>query len=108
MTASGAADGCFRSGESSSFYVSIRSTFIAELRVFGFAAVCFGCFDRGFSSKNSERASEFPFGVGLYLFLINSRKSCVIYELPANRFLRFLAPCFLGPVLCTVCESVLL
>ena len=42
------------------------------------------------------------------MFLINSRKSCVIYELPANRFLRFLAPCFLGPVLCTVCESVLL
>ena len=42
------------------------------------------------------------------MFLITSRKSCVIYELPANRFIRFLAPCFLGPVLCTVCESVLL
>ena len=55
MTASGAADGCFLSGESSSFYVSIRSTFIAELRVFGLAAVCFGFLDRGFSSKKSQR-----------------------------------------------------
>ena len=55
MTASGAADGCFLSGESSSFYVSIRSTFIAELRVFGLAAVCFGFLDRGFLLK---RASE--------------------------------------------------
>jgi len=105
LTASGAADGCFLSGECSSFYVSIRSTFIALLRVFGHAALCFGCLDSEFRLK---RASEFPFGVGLYLFLINSRKSCVIFELPANRFLRFLAPCFLGPVLCTVCESVLL
>ena len=61
MTASGAAEGCFLSGESSSFYVSIRSTFIiAELRVFGLAAVCFGCLDldRGFSSKKSQRASS--------------------------------------------------
>ena len=55
MTASGAADGCFLSGELSSFYVSIRSTFIAELRVFGLTAVCFGFLDRGFSSKKSQR-----------------------------------------------------
>ena len=58
VTASGAPDGCFLSGECSSLYVSIRSTFIALLRVFGLAAVCFGCFDRGFSSKKSQRASS--------------------------------------------------
>ena len=58
MTASGAAGGCLLSGESSSYYVSIRSTFIiAELRVFGLAAVCFGFLDRGFSSRKSQRAS---------------------------------------------------
>ena len=62
VTASVAADGCCLSGECSSFYVSIRSTFIALLRVFGHAALCFGCLDSEFRLK---RASEFPFGVGL-------------------------------------------
>ena len=39
------------------------------------------------------------------MFLMNLQRSFFILELPANRFL---APCFLGPVLFTTCETVLL
>ena len=66
VTSSVAADGCFLSGECSSFYVSIKSTFIALLRVFRFAAVCFGCLDRDFLLKT---ASERVPGVGLSVLL---------------------------------------
>ena len=51
-----AADGCFLSGECS-FYVSIKSTFVELLRVFGFAVICFGFLDSDFLLK---RSNEFP------------------------------------------------
>ena len=53
-----AADGCFLSGECSFFLCFNQKHFIALLRVFGFAAVCFGCLHRDFLLKSSERASS--------------------------------------------------
>ena len=48
------------------------------LRVFSLAALCFGSLDRDFLLKRaSERASS-RLEYAAYLFLMNSRKSCVI------------------------------
>ena len=54
-----AADGCFLSGECSFFLCFNQKHFIALLRVFCFAAVCFGCLHRDFLLKTaSERVPD--------------------------------------------------